>query len=72
MNDFKLIGKTEEGTQKKMQIARTLSDEIHSEFGLDKNAKIVLKKGKLVHSQTVMLDITREIQERAQGKRTIT
>jgi hypothetical protein len=72
MNGFKLIGKTEEGTQKKVQIARTFSDDIHSEFGLDKKAKIVLKKGKLVHSQTVMLDINREIQERAQGKRTST
>ena len=35
------------------------------EFGLDKYAKIVRKKGKLVHSQNLTLDINREIQELA-------
>ena len=34
-----------------MQIVRNFSDDIHMEFGLDKCAKILLKKGKLVHSQ---------------------
>jgi hypothetical protein len=38
------------------------------EFGLDKYAKIVLKKGNLVPSQNLVLDINREIQEFEQGR----
>jgi hypothetical protein len=38
------------------------------EFGLDKCAKIVFKKGKLAHSQNLVVDINREIQELEQGK----
>jgi hypothetical protein len=37
------------------------------EFGLDRCAKIVFKKAKLVHSQNLMTDINREIQELEQG-----
>jgi hypothetical protein len=53
MDDVKLTGKTEEELQKYMQIVRTFTDNIHMEFGLDNCAKIVLKKGKLVHSQNL-------------------
>jgi DNA-directed RNA polymerase subunit L len=38
------------------------------EFGLEKCAKIVFKKGKLLHSQNLVVDINREIQELEQGK----
>jgi hypothetical protein len=38
-------------------------------FRLDKCAKTVLKKGKLVHLQNLMLDINRDIQELEQGKK---
>jgi hypothetical protein len=38
------------------------------EFGLDKCAKIVFKKGKLVHLQNLVVDINREIQEPEHGK----
>jgi hypothetical protein len=38
------------------------------EFGLDKCAKIVFKKRKLVHSQNLVVDINREMQELEQGK----
>jgi hypothetical protein len=33
------------------------------EFGIDKSAKIVLKRGKLFQSQNLILDISRQIQE---------
>jgi len=33
------------------------------EFGLDKSANIELKRGKLVQSQNLILDINRDIQE---------
>jgi len=39
------------------------------EFGLDKCAKIVLKGGRLVHSQHLILDFDRKMQELEEGKR---
>ena len=65
---MKLIGKTEEEFQKQMPVVRTFSDVIHMEFGLEKCTKIVLRKGKLVHSQSLILDFNREIRELKQGK----
>jgi hypothetical protein len=38
------------------------------DFGLEKCAKIIFKKGKLIQSQNLMIDINREIQELQQGK----
>jgi hypothetical protein len=38
------------------------------EIGLDNYAKIVLKTGKLVHSQNLILDFNREIQQLKQRK----
>jgi hypothetical protein len=56
---LKLTGKTEEEIKKQMQRVRTCSDDIHMEYGLGNCAKIVLKKGKLVHSQNLILDFKR-------------
>jgi hypothetical protein len=68
MDHLQLIGETEEELQKQMQVVRTFSDDIHKEFGLEKCAKILLKRGKLVQSQNLTLDFNREIQELEQGK----
>jgi hypothetical protein len=38
------------------------------DFGLEKCAKITFKKGKLIHSQNLVIDMNREIQELEQGK----
>jgi len=38
------------------------------EFGLEKCAKIAFKRGKLVHSQNLVIDINRAIYELEQGK----
>jgi len=38
------------------------------DFGLEKCAKITFKKGKLIHSQNLVIDINREIQQLEQGK----
>jgi hypothetical protein len=38
------------------------------EFGLDKCGKITFKRGKLTHSQNLVIEINREIQELEQGK----
>jgi hypothetical protein len=39
------------------------------EFGLEKCAKITFKRGKLTHSQNLVLDTNRETQELKQGKK---
>jgi len=38
------------------------------EIGLENRAKIAFKRGKLLHSQNLAIDINREIQELEQGK----
>ena len=63
MDHLQLIGETEEEIQKQIKVVRTFSDDIHTGFGFDKCAKIVLKKGKLVQSQNLILVFNREIQE---------
>jgi len=68
MDDLKLKGNTEEERQKHTQVVRNFSVDIYKEFGLDKCAKIVFQTGKLVHSQNLILDFNREIQQLEQGK----
>jgi hypothetical protein len=68
MDDLKLIGKSEEELRKEIQTVKTFSDDIHMYFGLEKCAKITFKKGKLIHSQNLVIDINREIQELEQGE----
>jgi hypothetical protein len=51
-----------------VQAFRNISEDIHTEFGLDKYAKIVLKRGKLVQSQNIILEFNRVIKELEQGK----
>jgi hypothetical protein len=51
-----------------MQIVKNFRNVIHMKFELDKCTKIVLKKEKLVHSQNLIFDIRREIQELKEGK----
>jgi hypothetical protein len=68
MHDLKLIAKSEDELRKQIQTVKPFSDDIHMDFGLEKCAKITFKKGKLLHSQNLMIDINREIQELEQGK----
>ena len=68
MDDLKLIAKSEEELRKQIQTVKTFSDDIHTDFGLEKCAKITFKKGKLIHSQNLLIDINREIQELGEGK----
>jgi hypothetical protein len=46
MDDSKLIAKSEEELRKQTQTVKTFSDDIHMDFGLEKSAKITIKKGK--------------------------
>ena len=68
VDDLQVICKTEEELQKQMQAVRTFNDDIHMEFGLDKCTEIVLSRGKWVHSQNLIFDFTRDIQDLEQGK----
>ena len=69
MDDLKLIAKSEEELRKQIQTVKTFSDDIRMDFGLEKCAKITYKKGKLILSQNLVIDINREIQELEQGKK---
>jgi hypothetical protein len=51
-----------------MQEVRHFSADIRMDFGLEKCAKTVLKKGKLVHLQYSISDFKRAIQQLEQGK----
>jgi len=63
IDDLKLIAKSDEELRKHIQTVTTFSDDMHMDFGLEKCAKITFKKGKLIHSQNLVIDINREIQE---------
>jgi predicted neutral ceramidase superfamily lipid hydrolase len=67
MVDLKLIAKSKEELQRQIQTVKTFSDDIHMEFGLEKCAKITLKRGKLISSQNLVIDNDREIQEENEG-----
>jgi len=67
-DDLKLIAKSQEELQKQTQTVKNFSDDIHMEFGIEKSANTAFKRGKLVHSQNIVIDIKREIQELEQGK----
>jgi hypothetical protein len=60
MDDLKLIAKSEEELQRKIQTVKTFSDDIHMEFGLEKCAKVTLKRGKLISSQNFVTDNNRD------------
>ena len=68
MDDLKLIAKSEEELRKQTQTGKIFSGDIHMNFGLEKCAKITFKKGKLFHSQNLVIYINREIQELEQRK----
>ena len=68
MDDLKLIAKSEEELRKQIQTVKSFSDDIHVEFGLEKCAKIAYRRGKVAHSQNLVININREIQELEQGK----
>jgi hypothetical protein len=61
MDDLKLVAKSEEELQKRIQTVKNFGDDIHMESGLEKCAKITFKRGKLIHSQNLVIDINREI-----------
>jgi hypothetical protein len=47
---------------------RNYTDYVHMEFKLEQCANILLNKGESVHSQKLILGISREVQKLQQGK----
>jgi hypothetical protein len=68
MDDMKLIAKSDEELRKQIQRGKTSSDDTHMDIGLENCAMITFKKGKPIHSQNLVIDINREIQELEQEK----
>ena len=68
MDDLKLIVNSEEELQKEIQTVKNFSYDIHIEFGLEKCANVTFKRDKLTHSQNLVMDTNREIQEPEQEK----
>ena len=68
MDDLKLIAKSEKELQKQKETVKTFGDDINTEFGLEKCAKITFKRGKLTRLKNLVTDTNREIQELEQGK----
>ena len=68
MDDLKLIAKSEEELQQQIQTVKIFSDDINMEKGLEICARISFKRGKLTHSQNLVIDTNREIQELEKGK----
>ncbi len=61
MDDLQLYGKKEKELDSLVQTVRVFSQDIRMEFGIDKCAMIVLKRGKLVMSDGIKLPDAKEI-----------
>ena len=68
MDDLKLYGKDDSQIEGLLRTVKTFSDDIGMEFGLDKCAKATFKKGKLVQTSSIDLDIQTKIQELEPGE----
>jgi len=47
MDDFKLLGKNENDVNNEIKIVQTISKDININFGLEKCARICLKRGRV-------------------------
>jgi hypothetical protein len=61
MDDLKLIGKKE--LRDEIRIAKTFSNDIKMKFGLEKCAKILVRKGKIQRKEHVEKKAEKEIKE---------
>ena len=55
MDDLKLYGKTQKDLESLIQTVRIYSSDIGMEFGLEKCASLVMKRGKIVESDGITL-----------------
>lgn len=67
MDDLKLIAKNESELGQQILIVKKFSDDIRMEFGLDKCAKVMLKKGRYAQSENLQVGLDKHIQQLEQG-----
>ena len=67
MDDLKLYSKNEKELDSLIQTVRVFSQDIRMEFGIDKCATIVLKRGKLVKSDGIKLPDGKEMKSLNEG-----
>jgi hypothetical protein len=72
MDDLKMIAISEEELQRQIQTVKTFSNDIHMEFGLEKCAKITIKRGKLISLQNLVMTIIEKYKNWNREKRTST
>ena len=63
MDDLKLFGKTEKQLDSLMNTVRIFSEDIRMEFGISKCGVLVMKKGKLIHSEGIEIPSGDRIKE---------
>ena len=61
MDDMKLYSKTEKTLDSLIQTVRIFSNDIKMEFGIEKCAMLVLKRGKVVKSEGIKLPDNRKM-----------
>ena len=69
MDDLKLFAKNENGIDSLVQTVRVFSEDIGMEFGTDKCALLVIKRGKKVTSEGIELPNNEEIKSLKEGGR---
>ena len=67
MDDLKLYAMNEKGVDSLIQTVRVFSEDIGMEFGIEKCAVLVMKRGKVVKSEGINLPDYKTIQGRKDG-----
>ena len=55
MKDFKLYGKSKNQVDTLLQPVRVVNEDIKMEYGIEKCAVLVMKRGKLVKSDSIVI-----------------
>jgi len=63
MDDLKLLGRSENDLKNEMKIVQTISKDINMKFGLEKCARICLKRGSLLSKMQVGSTFENDIKE---------
>ena len=68
MDDLKLYSRSEKGLDSLIQTVRVFSEDIRMEFGIEKSAMLVMKKGKIVKSVGIELPDGKVIKSLQEGE----
>ena len=63
MDDLKVYGKNYDELDSLVNTIRIISTDIHMEFGVDKCAVLVMKRGKIQHTDGIQLPDNKEIKQ---------